>query len=306
MKDIVIIGGGPAGAATAVYAARKQMKTVIVTETFGGQSIVSDDIQNWIGDISISGVDLAKKLENHVRNFKEVEVVTGEKAVSIEKKEGGFVVKTSSDKSFETRTVMMAIGAHRRKLGIPGEEEFNGKGVAYCATCDAPLFSGKDVVVVGGGNSGLESVVDLIPYANKIYLLVRSDKLKGDQITQDKVNNSDKVEIIYNAVSKEIKGNVFVESLVYEDAKTKENKELKVGGVFVEIGSIPSSGIVKDLVELNERGEIIVDHKTQRSSLVGIWAAGDVSDCLYKQNNTSAGDAVKAVLNINEYLHKGE
>ena len=306
MYDIVIIGGGPAGSAAAVYAARKQMKGVLITEFFGGQSVVSDDIQNWIGEKSISGIELAKKLENHVRSFEIIEIVTGDKINGISKIDKGFLVVSEGGKKFETKTVLMTLGAHRKKLGILGEDKFNGKGVAYCATCDAPLFTGKEVVVVGGGNAGLESVVDLIPYAYKIYLIVRSDSLKGDKIMQEAVLSNKKVTVIYTADSKEIKGNGFVEKFIYIDKKDNQEKELSVQGVFVEIGSVPSSGLVKDLVDLNERGEIIVDHKTQRSSLTGIWVAGDVGDGLYKQNNISAGDAVKAVLNIDQYLNKGK
>lgn len=304
--DLVIIGGGPAGAAAAVYAARKQMRAVIITETFGGQSVVSNDIQNWIGEVKVTGVELAKKLENHVRAHKNLEVVTGDRAERIERRSGGegFLVTTKKGGKYETKTVILAQGASRRKLQVPGEEEFNGKGVAYCATCDAPLFGGREVAVVGGGNSGLESVLDLVPYASKIYLLERGTTLKGDKVTQDQVKASKKVEIIFQAEVKEIKGEQLVTGLVYKDLAGGEEKELPLGGVFVEIGSVPNSEMVKGLAKLNERGEVVVDHKTQRSSLVGIWAAGDVADCLYKQNNTSAGDAIKAVLNIQEYLNK--
>src|SRR3989338_6511538 len=158
MYDVVVIGGGPAAAGAAVYVARKKLKTLLIAGEFGGQSIVSADIHNWIGTKSISGLDLAKNLEGHVRNYpKEVEIKTPELATSIEKKDGGFLVKTNKSGSYETRTIIMTSGARRRKLGIPGEQEFDGKGVAYCSTCDAPLFSGKDVAVVGGGNAGLEA-----------------------------------------------------------------------------------------------------------------------------------------------------
>jgi alkyl hydroperoxide reductase subunit F len=176
--------------------------------------------------------------------------------------------------------------------------------VAYCATCDAPVFGGKTVAVVGGGNAGLESVIDLISYAEKIYLLEFTDALRGDQITQEKVRTSTGVEILLNAKATEVVGAQFVTGLKYEDQKTKEIKELGVEGVFVEIGSMPNSDFVRDLVQLNKLGEVIVDHKTQASSFPGIWAAGDVSDVLYKQNNISAGDAIKAVLNIYDYLNK--
>ena len=192
---------------------------------------------------------------------------------------------------------------------MPGEDKFEGKGVVYCSICDAPLFKDKTVAVVGGGNAGLEAVIDLLPYAKKIYLLVRTGTLKGDAVTQAKVSTHANVEVIYNATTTEVVGADFVTGLKYNDTVAPPGaagapKELALGGVFVEIGSIPNSDMVKDIVELNPVGEIVVDHKTQASSCPGIWAAGDVSDVRYKQNNISAGDAVKAVLNVYETMVK--
>lgn len=302
--DLIIIGGGPAGVAAGVYAARKKIKVALITDSFGGQSIVSADVQNWIGTKSISGYDLAKNLEEHVKAQEDIEIVEGEKVTEIKKEGETFKLKTNKDKEFETKTVLVVSGSHRRRLGVPGEDEFDGNGVAYCSICDAPMFKDKDVAVVGGGNSGLEAVVDLLSYASKIYLIVRGEKLKGDPVTQEQIQGKDKVEILFNADSREILGDKTVTGLKYEDLKTNEMKELNVGGVFVEIGAVPNTDIVKDLVELNDYKEIIVDHKTQRASVEGIWAAGDASDVLYKQNNISAGDAVKAVLNIYDYLNK--
>jgi len=311
MEDLVIIGGGPAGVAAGVYAARKKIKTVLITDSFGGQSLVSADIQNWIGDPSLTGFELAQKLEKHLKAQEDIKIVESDLVSKIETMDstsspqgGGFRVETKQGTTLETRTVLMALGSRRRRLGVPGEDKFEGKGVVFCSTCDAPLFKDKVTAVVGGGNAGLEAVRDLLSYASKIYLVVRSDALKGDPITQDTVKQSPKVDIIYNAETQEILGDGFVTALRYKDKASGGVKELKLDGVFVEIGSVPNSDLVKDVVERNERGEIVVDHKTQRTSLPGIWAAGDVSDVLYKQNNISVGDAVKAVLNIYDYLHK--
>ncbi len=312
MTDLVIIGGGPAGVAAGVYAARKKIKTALVTDSFGGQSLVSADIQNWIGDPSLTGFELAQKLEKHLKAQEDIEIAEGDLVSVIEKIDGGFRARTKKGTTLETKTVLMALGSRRRRLGVPGEDKFEGKGVVFCSTCDAPIFKDKITAVVGGGNAGLEAVRDLLPYAAKIYLVVRSDALKGDPVTQDTVKQSPKVEVIYNAETQEVLGDGFVTGLRYKDnvsgpdasAGAGGMKELKLDGVFVEIGSVPNSDLVKDLVQLNERGEIVVDHKTQRASLAGIWAAGDVSDVLYKQNNVSVGDAVKAVLNIYDYLHK--
>ena len=311
MEDLVIIGGGPAGVAAGVYAARKKIKTVLITDSFGGQSLVSADIQNWIGDPSLTGFELAQKLEKHLKAQEDIKIVESDLVSKIETMDstsspqgGGFRVETKKGTTLETRTVLMALGSRRRRLGVPGEDKFEGKGVVFCSTCDAPIFKDKVTAVVGGGNAGLEAVRDLLPYATKIYLIARSDALKGDPITQDTVKQSPKVDIIYNAETQEILGDGFVTALRYKDKASGGVKELKLDGVFVEIGSVPNSDLVKDVVERNERGEIVVDHKTQRTSLPGIWAAGDVSDVLYKQNNVSVGDAVKAVLNIYDYLHK--
>lgn len=307
----MIIGGGPAAVAAGVYAARKQIKTLLVTETFGGQSMVSNDIQNWIGTKNISGLELAQNLEGHVRAQEGIEIVDGELVSAIEKvgelPKGHFKVTTKGGKSFEAKTVLVTSGSRRRRLGIPGEDAYDGKGVVFCSTCDAPLFKGKTVAIVGGGNAGLEAAVDSIPYATKIYMIIRSDVLKGDAVTQEKVKNHPKVTMVYNATSTEVLGNgKFVTGLKYKDGKSGEEKQIAVDGVFVEIGSLPNSEFVKGIVELNAIGEIITDPKTQQSSQTGIWAAGDVSDVLYKQNNISAGDAVKAILNIYEYLHRND
>lgn len=311
MYELVIIGGGPAAVAAGVYAARKQIKTLVITETFGGQSIVSNDIQNWIGTKNISGLELAQNLEAHLRAQIGEEIVEGDLVVKIEKvgemPKGHFAITTREGKRVEAKTILVTSGSRRRRLGIPGEDMYDGKGVVFCSTCDAPIFKGKTVAIVGGGNAGLEAAVDSIPYASKIYMVIRSEVLKGDAVTQEKVKNHPKVTMLYNAVSTEVVGNgKTVTGLKYKDAKSGEDKEIAVDGVFVEIGSLPNSEFVKGLVELNPIGEIVTDPKTQQSSQPGIWAAGDVSDVLYKQNNISAGDAVKAILNIYEYLHKND
>ena len=303
--DLIILGGGPGGVAAGIYAARKKIKTLLITDSFGGQSLVSDEIQNWIGTSSISGLELAKNLEAHLRAQEDIDIREGDFAERTERiDESGFRVHARQGEAFEARALLLATGSRRRKLGVPGEEKLEGKGIAYCATCDAPLFKGKRVAVVGGGNSGLEAVVDLFPYAPKVYLLHRRDTLKGDAVTQEKIkNNPDQATILYDAEVQEIRGDKWVSGLVYKDKKTGEVHTLEVEGIFTEIGSVPNSEIVSDFVERNTYGEIVVDPKTQQSSLPGIWAAGDVTDCFYKQNNISVGDAVKAILNINAFLH---
>ena len=290
--------------AAGVYAARKKMKTLVIAKEFGGQSLVSPDIQNWIGTKSISGLELAKNLEEHLRAQQDIEILAGDLVKKVEKAGNNFKLETEAGKSFETKTVLVASGSRHRRLGIPGEDKLDGKGVAWCATCDAPLFSGKDVAIIGAGNSALEAVRDLSGYANKLYLLVRSEKIKGDPITYEEVKNNPKVEIITMSEAQEILGDNFVSGLKYSDKKTGEAKQLEVGGVFVEIGAVPNVEFLGDLVEKNKFNEITVNCETQETSQPGIWAAGDASSVRYKQNNISAGDAVKAVLHIYDYLHK--
>jgi alkyl hydroperoxide reductase subunit F len=307
LYDVVIIGGGPAGVSAGVYAARKKLKTVVVTDVFGGQSVVSNDIQNFIGTPSISGFELAQKLEGHLRAQEDVRIVLGDKVSKIEKKKNengalSFAITTERGETFDARAVLITAGSNRRRLDVPGERELDGKGVAYCATCDAPLFRGKRVAVVGGGNSALEGARDLIPYASEIYLFVRS-ALKGDPVTQEKVLSDAKVHLVCPAEIVEIRGSEAVESVRYRLRDSGEERDLPLDGIFIEIGWTANAGIAEGLVELNAGGEIVVDHKTQRTSAEGIWAAGDVTDALYKQNNTSMGDAIKAVLNINDHLH---
>ena len=289
--------------AAGVYAARKKIKTLLITESFGGQSMVSADIQNWIGTKSISGFDLAKNLEEHLRAQESIDIRSPELVKIVKGKEKVFLVETDKGNTFETKTIILTSGSRHRVLNVPGEKEFEGKGVVYCSTCDAPIFAGKTVAVVGGGNAGLEAVVDLFPYARKIYLLEYGDALKGDPITQERIKNgSNPVEIIFNAQTEVIMGEKFVRGLRYKDRISEETKELKLDGVFVAIGATPNSAMVKDLVELNTRGEVLIDSKTGKTSREGIWAAGDVTDDPFKQNNISAGDAVKAALSVYQYL----
>lgn len=309
MYDLIIIGGGPAAVAAGVYAARKKLKTLLITESFGGQSITSDSIENWIGAKVITGFDLAKNLEEHLRAQESIEIKMPERVTAVReipcadgKRPCDFAVETDKGGSYDAKAVIVASGSRRRRLGVPGEDKFEGRGVAFCGTCDAPVFSGKRVAVVGGGNAGLETVIDLFPYAAEIYLLHRGGELKGDQITQEKIRENPKVRIILNAETQEILGDKFVTGLRHKDAKTGEVKDLSLDGVFIEIGAVPNSEIVRGLVELNQANEVIIDHKTAATSKPGIFAAGDVTDEIFKQNNISAGDAVKAALSAYNYI----
>lgn len=311
MYDLAIIGGGPAGVAAGVYAARKRLKTVLITESFGGQSTESMGVENWIGTVRISGVDLGKALEDHLRAYADgsVDIKLGSRVNKISKEGETFVLETSKEK-FEAKTVLAATGSTRRKLDIPGAKEFENKGITYCASCDAPLFGDADVVVIGGGNAGFESAAQLLAYAQSVTILNRSDKARADEVTIQSVLSNPKIKLIKNAVPKEIKGDLptgqagkFVTSIVYTDTLTGEDHELPTTGIFVEIGLIPTTGFLEGFAELNDHKQIVVDHKNQRTSIDGLWAAGDSTDGLYHQNNIAAGDAVKALEDIYLYVH---
>jgi alkyl hydroperoxide reductase subunit F len=303
LYDTIIIGGGPAGAAAAVYAARKRLRTLLITPEFGGQSLVSTGIQNWIGEISITGQELGEKLRKHVEAQDDVEIRTPEKVLAINEGHGCiFEVKTDKGGSYRTKTVIIASGGHRQRLHVPGEDRLDGLGVAYCSTCDAPFFQDQDVAVVGSGNSALETVIDLARYAKKIYLLARGDRLKGDPTIQDKVLNLSQLQIIHRAEVQEILGEHSVDGVRYKDQKTGKSEELAVKGVFVAVGSVPNSSFIQGLVEMNQDGEILVDHKTSQTSQEGIFAAGDVTNDPFKQNNISAGDGVRAALSAYHYV----
>lgn len=311
--DLIIIGGGPAGAAAGVYAGRKKLKTLIITDSFGGQSLVSSSIENWIGVKKMTGFEFAKILEGHVRAQEEIEIRAPEKVIAVNPvrnlisngvKEitSGWEIATDKSNVFQAKALIVTSGGRRRRLNILGGDEFDGRGVFYCSTCDAPVFKNKSVAVIGGGNAAAEAVVDLLPYATEIYLINHGSELAADLPIIEEVKKSPKVAIINNAETQEILGDKFVSGLKYLNKIDGKVKELEIEGIFVEIGSVPNSEFMKDLVKLNKTGEIIVDHKTGATSHPGIFAAGDVTDEIYKQNNISAGDGIAAALSAYNYL----
>lgn len=301
MYDLIIIGGGPAGVAASVYAARKRLRTVLITEEIGGQSAVSEGIENWIGSPKVSGPDLAKLFRAHLDAMKGdiLEIATGERVVSLMRnKNGTFAAKTKSGKEFAAKAALVASGAGRRKLDVPGAEKFENKGVTYCASCDGPLFAGMDVAVVGGGNAGFETALQLLAYAKSVTLIHRHKEFKADPVTVEKASAHPNMRIIRHAEPTEVMGDQFVSGLKYKDKNSGETKELAVTGVFVEAGVIPNTGFVEGLVEFDALKRIKADPRNQRTSVEGVWAAGDCTDELYHQNNIAAGDGVKALEDI--------
>lgn len=297
--DLIIIGGGPAGVSAGVYAARKRLKTLLITPDFGGQSTVSEGIENWIGTVKISGSDLAKNLREHLLAYsgEYLEIKEGEGAQDISRNSDIFTVKTEKSE-YEAKTVLIATGSTRRKLEVPGAIEFDNKGLTYCASCDGPLFAGQDVVVVGGGNAAFETSAQLLAYCKSVTLLNRSENFRADAITVNKLKENPNFKLIVNAVPKEIKGDKFVKSIIWENSQTKEVSEIETPAVFVEIGLIPTTYFAKNILNLNEVGQIKVDPRNQKTEVAGIWAAGDCTDGLYHQNNIASGDAVKALEDI--------
>lgn len=310
MYDLIIVGGGPAGAAAAVYAARKQLKTLFITAEWGGQSIVSPDIQNWIGTPHISGDDLAKNLRTHVEEYagEYVKILSPRKATSLSTTDDSVTVTDDSGESHEGKTLLVATGSVRRKLEVPGAEEFDQKGLTYCASCDGPMFGGQDVAVIGGGNAAFETAAQLLAYAKSVTLINRTETYRADEVTVQKVLSHENMTAITNAETTAILGDKFVSGLTYKDSKTGEERGLDVTGVFVEIGLIPNTEWTSGELALDGHKHIKIDHRTQRATDVSseegrIWAAGDCTNAPYHQNNIAAGDGVKAIEDIYAYLH---
>lgn len=303
--DLIIIGGGPAGSAAAVYAARKRLQTLFITAEWGGQSVVSEQIYNWIGTPSLSGNEFAENFKKHVlANIGDsLEVKEGEKVISIKKQGVVFEVVVESGEKFLTKTILICSGGGRRKLEVKNADRLEHKGLTYCASCDGPLFADMDVAVIGGGNAGFEAAAQLLAYCKSVTLLHRSDTFRADEITVLKVLKNPKMKAVKNVDILEVQGEKLVEGIVYKDKDTGKETELKVSGIFVEIGVIPNTDFVKGLVPLDEINRIKIDAWSQKTEVPGIWAAGDCTNVLYHQNNIAAGDAVRALEDIYLTIH---
>lgn len=298
MHDLIIVGGGPAATSAAIYAARHRLGTVLVAPETGGQVAESWLVENYLGFPSISGIDLAEKFSEHLSQYNVTRI--DERAERVALEDGSFSVTSENGQIIKGRAVIVATGRYSRRLGIPGEAEFNHRGVTYCATCDAPLFAGEVVAVIGGGDAALQAAAQLVPVANKIYLVSRRP-WRAEPALQSKVAGAPNLEALVGYVPLEIKGSKRVESLVIQGADGKGGRELSLRGVFVEIGAVPDSKLVEGLAELNHNGEIVVD-RLGRTSVPGLFAAGDVSDLPYKQAIVAAGDGAKVAMAAWEYL----
>ncbi|HEC97506.1 MAG TPA: FAD-binding protein [Nitrospirae bacterium] len=300
MYDFIIIGAGPAGMTAAVYAARKKLDILVISKDVGGQPLLTSGIENYMGYQYVTGPELMRKFEEQVKQFP-VALLIDEKASNLTTDDKGFIVSTTTDKKFKSRSVIIASGKRPRPLNVPGEKELVGRGVSYCATCDAPLFGEMDVAVIGGGNSALTAVIDLLKYAGRIYLIEVMPTLTADLTLIERAKKSDKVEFYPGHLVKEIRGTDRVENIVISSKDGGEDKTLSVSGVLVEIGLIPNSEFAKGLVKLNHLQEIAVDCEC-KTSVEGIFAAGDVTNVPEKQIIVAAGEGAKAALSTYNYL----
>ncbi|AZZ43480.1 alkyl hydroperoxide reductase subunit F [Pseudomonadaceae bacterium SI-3] len=301
--DVLVVGGGPAGAAAAIYAARKGIRTGVAAERFGGQVLDTMAIENFISVTETEGPKLARALENHVREY-DVDIMNLQRAAQlIPGSEGGLhEIKLENGGSLKAKTLILATGARWREMNVPGEQEYRGRGVAYCPHCDGPLFKGKRVAVIGGGNSGVEAAIDLAGIVAQVTLIEFDSQLRADAVLQKKLHSLPNVTVITSALTSEVTGDgKKVTGLIYKDRNSSEFHELELEGIFVQIGLLPNSDWLKGTVELTSRGEIIVDARGE-TSLPGIFAAGDVTTVPYKQIVIAVGEGAKASLSAFDHL----
>jgi len=301
--DLIIIGGGPAGMTAGIYSARQKLDSLIVTKEFGGQMThKAVDIENYPGFDKISGFELIAKFEDQMKS-KGVKVMYDE-VKELKKENNIFVALTEEGKTIEAKAVIVATGAEPRRLDVPGETEYIGRGVSYCTTCDGPLYNGKDVAIIGGGDTGFEAAIFLNNYASNIYILEYGDAVRAGKDNQEKANSSGKIQIITSAELKEIKGDGFVNQIVFKDRKNGEEKTLDVQGVFVQAGYQPDTEFLKNLVDLSERKEIMVNFETFETKTPGLFAVGDVNNGKVKQVVVACGQGAAAVIYAYKYINK--
>ena len=301
MYELMIIGGGPAGITAGVYAARKKLKTLLVSGDIGGQINTTLGIENYLGFQFIEGPELISKFQTQISQFP-IDQKIGDKVSRLEKVKGEFEAILGNGDRYQAKAVIFATGKRPRKLNVPGETELTGRGVTYCAICDGPVFAGQRVAVVGGGNSALEAALDMVKIAEHVDL-VSLTPLTGDTILIDQLARAKNLTIFSGYQTEEIKGKDFVEGILIKDLKSGEEKHLDVTGVFIEIGLVPNSDVVKGLVELNKWGEVPISCDCE-TTVPGLYAAGDVTDVPEKQIIVAAGEGAKAALQAHRYLQR--
>ncbi len=302
MYDLAILGSGPAGMTAALYAARKNLSTVMIADKVGGQMMLTTGIENWIGTRQTTGFDLTRRFEEHVTSFENLDRRVGETVTTLEKPgEGGFRITTGSGSVYEALAVIVATGKKSRPLDVPGETELVGRGISYCATCDAPVYSGRDVAVVGGGNSAAQAAIDLIPIARSVTVINTEPDWQAEPVLVDKILKAPHVQILFGWRVVRVNGERRVSGLIVENPVTHETRDLPVQGIFVEIGLTPNSDFLHGFLELNRDGEVVIDC-ISRTSVPGVFAAGDVTTVPAKQIVVAAGEGAKAALAAYDYL----
>ena len=301
MYDLMIIGGGPAGLAASVYAARKRLETLLVTNDIGGQINWTMGVENYLGYQFIEGPELIDKFQTQVSQYP-IDQKIGEKVSRLEPIKGGFEAITEAGDKYQSRVVVLATGKRPRKLNVPGEAELTGRGVTYCAICDGPIFSGQRVAVVGGGNSALEAALDMVKIAEHVDL-VSLTPLTGDAVLINKLSGVKNLTVYTEYQTEKIEGKDLVQGMMIKDLKSGQSKKLEVTGVFIEIGLVPNSEPVKGLIELNKWGEVPVSCYCE-TTMPGLYAAGDVTDVPEKQIVVAAGEGAKAALQAHRYLQR--
>ena len=299
MYDLIIIGAGPAGMTAAIYAARKQMKQLLISDETGGQALYANSIDNYPGFRLISGYDLAKNFETHMKDYNVEQVF--DLVISINMKDRTFVVNVAGGASYESHAVILATGKAPKDLGVPGENEYKGKGVAYCATCDAPMYAGEDVVIAGTGNAGLQAAIQLAKIAKKVYVVDIVEEFYGDPILVKTLNTFGNVEIMLRTKIVAINGSVMMESVVVQDQETSEQRVIPATGIFVSIGSKPNTAFLPNFIDKTEYGEVKVDCGNN-TNVPGFFAAGDATNVQGKQIVIAAGEGAKALLSAYNYI----
>ncbi|HTY52923.1 MAG TPA: Uxx-star family glutaredoxin-like (seleno)protein [Methanomicrobiales archaeon] len=298
--DVVILGAGPAGLAAAVYTARKMLKTLVIAENIGGQALESWAIENYMGYRMITGEDLMKRFEEQAKELHIQLELDG--VVGLSRDGSSFTVKTATDRSFGARSLVIATGKHPKMLGLPGEERFIGRGLSICATCDGPLFRGKNVAVVGGGNSALQTAIEMAKIAKTVHLIVRS-RIRCDEVLKQVYEKKENIVTHLNVDVSRLYGDQFITGLGIRHRETGEEARVDVDGVFLEIGWLPNTGFLEGFVPMNPEKEVIVDENCH-TSVPGVFAAGDVTSVKGKQIIIAAGEGAKAALEVYEYLVK--
>ncbi len=298
--DMLVVGGGPGGASAAIYGARKGIRTGIVAERFGGQILDTATIENFIGTKSTQGPQLANQLEEHVKEY-DVDIMNLQQATHLEKKDDFIEIGLENGATLKSKSVIIATGARWRTINVPGEEEFRNNGVAYCPHCDGPLFAGKEVAVIGGGNSGVEAAIDLAAITEHVTILEYSDTMKADSVLLDRLHSLENVTAVVNAQTTEITGTDTVNGLSYLNRETNTEEHIELAGVFVQIGLVPNTDWLGDTVERNKFGEIVIDDHGA-TNIPGVYAAGDCTDIPYNQIITSMGAGSLASLSASDYL----